>query len=396
MSKLVPALLAVLVVGGAAAAAWLALREGPQIPPEPPAPAQGTRSAVRTVSPGPAATPPRPPTPPEPGDPPVKPAKPVKAVKPWDPGPPLVEPKGEPVPGAGLHFTFPQWPEVSKFDWTRLGLELRKSQRLLRECAVRLSEGDPLEKVRSDIDVACMPLIRAVLEQTTALMIEDIDSRDVAGSICALPPIESNALAAVLDAWGRPLSEEQSKAVGKLYMEYALVWLGNRAAPGEQWSLDAFATIAAARAALQPKLEEILDASQRDALWPPETKGRMALDLFSVTQLCRGRVLMVQCEDEASVAFQITHRLLAETGLGHMDTSQLAPTTEAWLASLPPEWRRGPRDRSSRTGLLTWDELAVGVRESPRLLRALETAKPRRDPRFLRVRYIFVPVVAAR
>jgi len=388
MSKLVPALLAVLVIGGAATAAWLALREPP--PDVAPAvePAGGTRAPARVpvagVQPGPVRPAPEPPL------------KPVKPAKPWNEGPPIVEPKGEPVPGAGLRFRFPQWPAAEQVDWSRIGLVLRKSQRTLRSCALKLAEGAAYDSVRIHVEQACTPATTIAITAMRTLFVEDLEPLSLDGSIMALPVFESNAIAATLDAWGRPLSEAQAKAVEALFKAHAIVWLGNRGPHGEAWPLDGFAAIAKSRADLQPRLEEILDESQRDALWAPETKGRVWLDLFSVTQICRGRMEPVSVADADEAALEFTRRILADCSLGHIDPAKLSGVTAEWFGTLPEEWRQGLSSRFARSGLFTWDEIAPGVLETPRLLKSLEVAGPRRDPRFQRLRKVLVPVRASR
>jgi hypothetical protein len=382
MSKLVPALLAVVVVGGGAALFWFAGSDappdGPQEPPpapKEPAPQEGGGEKA---------------APPKPADPP--PAPPPAAKKKWDEGPPLAEPPAEPVPGAGLRFAFPQWPEAALVDWNQVGLFARKTQRRLRRVAIRVAEGESFEKVRGELDEAFAPVGHAAMPLVGPYLALDVDPTNPFGSVMAFPPFESNTLAATLDAWKRPLTDEQAKAVHELYRTHATAWLENRPVTPEGRTLEQVTAIAKSRAVLQAKLEEVLDETQEDALWPPEVKGRLGLDIFSPSTVLRERVIIVQAEDEAAVRLEIAQRILAESGLGHMTPDRIEKPLGEWLETMPDGWSKGPRSHFARAGLLTYEELSPWLDGLPKLLRTLETSGPRRDPRFHRVRRVPVPV----
>lgn len=383
MSKLVPALLAVVVVAGGAAALWLAGSGSDHPADEPP------------VGPAPTERPADPPPPA--GDGPVpppkeKPVRPPAAPRKWDEGPPLLEPVGQPVPGAALRFPFPQWPEAALVDWSQLGLVARKAQRQLRRAAIRIAEGESKEAVHAELIEAFLSVAHAAMPQFGPSLAQEIDPSNFAGSMLSFPPVESNTLAAVLDAWGRALTDEQVKKIQEIFRAHAAVWLENRPAPAQERTIENVLRVAKSRAAVQTGLEEILTESQRDALWPPETRGRVWLDLFSPATLLCDRVIVVQRDDEAETRLEIARRILAECALGHMPPERIEKPLAEWLDTMPDGWRTGRGNLFAKAELLTFDEVSPWLFELPRLLTSLETSGPRRDPRFHRLRKVIVPV----
>src|SRR5205823_12386063 len=91
-----------------------------------------------------------------------------------------------------------------------------------------------------------------------------------------------NAIAAALDAAGKPLSADQATSLDKLTREFSDEDARRLQAYDEKtYALKKTSDEADLRARFFDAAFKVLREDQRDALTPPATKGRLGLDLYS-------------------------------------------------------------------------------------------------------------------
>ncbi|MCE9636822.1 MAG: hypothetical protein K8T90_14050 [Planctomycetes bacterium] len=383
MSKIVPVAL-VAVLGLAGVGAWLVLRDVPAVSDDPAGgPRSGTAGRAGPVGGGATAR----------NDGPAVP-KPIAAD---EDGPPIPELTADAIPGAGQTFKFPECLALSLVDWNRIGIHCRRAQRLFRKASVRVNQGDEdplspgglISAASDQIMLACPAFVGSIAA-------EHLDMRQPLSSLVAFPPFQANALAATLACWGRPLTDDQLPEVLALYREYFAVWTKARArVVGDAWPVEVAAEVSIARAALQPKLEAILDARQRSALWPPSVKGRVGLDLFSPAFLWYRRIEMVQCPEGQSAAKTWVETVVQQLNVPPPEFESRRVIAGDWLAALPKGFRQGVKGPLARAGLPAWEDIEQAVAGLPDLVRALGEGVQLEGP-VQRSMMLFVPVVVTR
>lgn len=386
MSKLVVvAVAAVFCIAGVGA--FLALRDEPTVIDDggtaPPNAATGTSTAVAPRVPERRFTEPKPPVADE-------------------EGPPIPEMTAEPVPGTGLVFKFAECPTLSVLDWDRIGVQMRRSQRQLRKAAARLRQGDndPLGP-GGGVSDAYYQLMLSSLPFVRTVVATEIDMSSPISTLLSYPPYQANALAATLKMWQRPLREDQMTQVQAMYAQYLTEWnrVRDRVRAGPQldtWPVQAIAEISIARATLQPKLEAVLDESQRAAIWPPSLKGRVGLDVFSPAMIWQGRISLVLCPEGTSVAKTWVEMLLSELFVDPPEREARRAILTEWFEALPKQFRQGLKGPLTRAELPAWEDIEGAVFGTPELIRRLAEGITRTDLPTVRSQKLQVPIVVAR
>lgn len=340
----------VLVVGAAAAGALFVLRDTePDEPADvrgPGAPRRGTAQETPDPPPPDGATPFAPPTP----------QLPVVARD-----APIPELPPDPQPGASLRYQFgPFAAEATRVDWRRVGIRCRQSRRDLLAIAKKIHDTGDAEPHRiARFDAFLQPAREAQPIVAAGLRMKRVEMGVLPEA--AVPPnpvFEANALAATLDAWNRSLSPEQETKVGELFIAHQRAFDGLAAGEGDPWKVSDLVALTRARAELQGPLEAILGDAQRAALWPPELKGRVGLDLFSATAVWHERVVLAQVVEHVDPVEGILDALRPTLHLAGKADDDARDALRAWLPGLPASWRdRGVRTPASRAGFVSEAEL---------------------------------------
>lgn len=256
----------------------------------------------------------------------------------------------KPVAPSGPRFAFPQFGKLSEVDWKSVGENLGAMTPLCDAIMKKVKAGDdmPAEEL-GKLQQHNGPLVVAALK-----VMKELPGTGANGSFTH-PAFMANAIAATLDAAGKPLSPAQATALEKLGREYS---------DEDARRLQGYD---ASTYALQKTYEEAelrrrffeaafaaLDPEQRDALTPPATKGVLGFDLFSDGLLWATvmRPLVYKEKDLDALVTQVAGAL--NPGLKIPQEQQDAARAEIskWAHDLP-------------AALVAPDDESVGTRNPP-------------------------------
>src|SRR5262245_46728059 len=262
--------------------------------------AAGTKPATLEPAPAPVPTP----SPGAPGGPAATPGAPppttAKVILPED-----VAPDAPPPPGPPKYLIAGQEEALKAVDWNVVGKNMAQ---LVPEISKFASEWASTGKLPTH-------LLGHVQELNGGLVTAAIKAQTKMGltnpnAAFTHPAFMVNAIAATLEAAGKPLTDEQGKglaSLGGLFTERAKARAGTYDA--DTFTLAKTIDDAALRDEFFAAVADRLTPEQRDALWPAESKGRLQADLFSsgllwstVTQAFAfkgGRDALIQRGEEA-------------------------------------------------------------------------------------------------
>jgi RNA polymerase sigma-70 factor (ECF subfamily) len=185
--------------------------------------------------------------------------------------------KAGPAPAPnGPRFPFSQFGKLNDVDWKGVGEHLSAISPICAEISAAIAKGEDYTALQGKAAQHNGYLINAAVK-----ILGQVPGTGVNGSFTH-PAFQANAIAAALDAAGKPLTPEQATAFEKLARESS-----DEDARRLQGYTDA-------TYALQKVLDEadlrgrfftaafaVLTEDQRNTLTPPGTKGRIGLDLYS-------------------------------------------------------------------------------------------------------------------
>ena len=377
-------LVATLVIGAAAGAVWFALRDAETSPEDganpPDVPVKQNAPVKKSGTPKPA---PAPLGVEGPGDPPPAAPKPAPRA-PAEKEPPIPEPTAEPQPGAGARFQFAGWEKiVASIDWTQIGIACRKARVAHRDVYRRLERGADVGAVMHPTVNATYAVVNLASEMGRDVMKPEPGRmpHPPAGFPLSHPVFEANAMAATLDAWGRPLTEAQQRALQPLYDARVEEWRQNHdSSMASPWPFDGLVAIMKSRLAFQTKLETILEPRQVDALWAPETKGRARLDLFCAAVQWQDELMLVTIREGDDPEKQLAGVLRGALFIWRKVGPEFEEAVSAWYRSRPEAWRKGVVGPASRIGFVSEAEIVAGAEAAAELVRTV-AVKGWRDPK---------------
>lgn len=363
------ALLALVVVGGAAGVAYLVLSEDPK-PPVVPSGWTRERPKGRAGDPVESPPPEAPPAPTE-GDEPVPPPD-VRL-----PNVPIPGVEGDPVPGAGLRFPLaPFAAACANVDWKRVGIGCRQAQKHLAEIARSIARGGAEGTAAGATAGEAFVL---ATRDATPLLTEALPlTEDARGGgmamVLSFPAWEANAIAATLDAWKLPLTDAQADELKPAWETHAAAWSGARGAGPEGWTLEALVAVTRSRVKVQETLDRVLSAEQRAALWPQPVAGRVGLDLFSAASVWRDRIDLAFVRPDQDAVTEYSLAVGRQFQLDEADPDVLVDRVGRWFRARDEKFRQGVKGSLSRARWVTLDELLPAVLAWPELVTTLRDA----------------------
>jgi hypothetical protein len=330
--------------------------------------ASPARGAPVTRNPAPGA--PKPPPPsgtvkaPEPNQ--------VRVLGPWD-----VPTPGEPEPGPPKHSIEGHEAMLKVVDWNIVGRNLAALLPALSEFATSAAKsGEMAPDLRGRLGELNGPVLAASIKAR-----EKIGARD-ANAVFTHPAFAVNAIAATLEAAGKPLAEEQGASLAKIAKLYAD--REKARVDGEGPLVFAVArTIeeAALRDDFFAAAREVLKPEQRAILWHEGARDRLGVDPFSSGLLWSSVARPLPFKDrdvlvdnvtdllvtpfelpedrrpiarDAAVAFvngmpaaELEHKVEVLSAMGMIPTPSVRDTAKRWLTALERIVREGRLDEET-------------------------------------------------
>lgn len=263
-------------------------------------------------------------------------------------------------------FSFPDYDEaLSKVDWKSVGTTTRQMLPVLEGLRKSSMNGGKLDLAAAG---RTQQLNGALIHEASKIN-EALPGTGVNGAYTH-PSFMANAIAATLEDAGKPLTDTQSEALGKLGRDFSdrekLRAQGyDEHALGLQKVLD--------EAALKDQFFEgasaILTPEQRDLLWPAATRGLVGWDLFSSGLLLAQLIRPLVVKDRDAFAADVGKQLAAVAKAGPDRKEAVHAAAAAWAAELPEAWFE--KDTETLSGMQPIMAVAfveeLGKREVPLL-----------------------------
>jgi hypothetical protein len=210
------------------------------------------------------------------------------------------------------------------------------------------------------------------------------------------PAFMANAIAAALEAAGRPLSEAQAQAIGEAAEEFTEREARRLASYGEEaWALEKALDESALRDEFFSRAFGQLTAEQRDLLQPAATRGRLQADLFSsgLVWITRSRVLPFR--NREGLAADVERQLFGHLALPEDRRPAAHDVIVEWVNSFPAAEWEAPVDAMSLQGMAPVSVVVTAATRELALLRRLADVARLDDATVKRLRgvdHVLVPV----
>lgn len=240
----------------------------------------------------------------------------------------------EPPARAGSRFFGDEYGGALRdLDWKAIGENMSGMAGLIRELTPALRKGEaPSPELVGRAQQLNGPLVTAALK-----LPEDVPGTGPNGRF-SNPAFMANAIAAALEAAGRPLTDSQARRLEDLSREYLgldsrrrsgyddstleLVKLVEEAELKERWFHDVFA---------------MLEPAQVEALGPPEARGRVRIDVFSSSLVFVGRVGIFTFTDRDDLVEKVLGRIGSSLGFDDAKRRAARSVVDTWVGGLPAD-----------------------------------------------------------
>lgn len=275
---------------------------------------------------------------------------------------------GKPAPAPGNRILVPGHEElIGEVDWTLVGKATYEMAPLLpaffeewaRTGKVPTTSAGRVNRLNADLVNAAI----AAAQRMKLAMTE-------ANRAYTHPSMMVNAMAATLEAAGKPLTPAQVEAVRALAVEATNALLADEARYGpETWALQKLLDETATKERFFAAAFAVMTAEQRDTLTPPAAKGRLQADLFSAGLMWAAHAQAVPVTDREHLTTLMTATVADLMGWGEEKKPALREIVAPWVADLPPSVVDEPWDALSAIGMVP---LATAVEAAQRELALLD------------------------
>ncbi|MFO0933307.1 MAG: sigma-70 family RNA polymerase sigma factor [Planctomycetota bacterium] len=292
-------------------------------------------------------------------------ASPAPAPAPADAGAAMGD---KPATASGARILVPGHEElIAEVDWTLVGKATYEMAPLLpaffeewsRTGKIPTASAGRVNRLNADLVNAAL----AAAQRMKLAMTE-------ANRAYTHPSMMVNAMAATLEAAGKPLTPAQAEAVRALAVEATNALLAAETGYGpETWALQKLLDETATKERFFAAAFAALTAEQRDVLTPPAAKGRLQADLFSAGLMWAAHAQAVPVTDREHLTTLMTATVADLMGWGEEKKPALRELVAPWVAELPPSVVDEPWDALSAVGMVP---LTTAVEAAQRELALLD------------------------
>ena len=276
----------------------------------------------------------------------------------------------DPAAAAGSSpISFPEYAVLDTVDWKSVGENTRKMLPLL----AALREGS---KPGAKFDVSAFGRIQQLngaLVKEAGKIHEDLPGTGINGAFTH-PSFMVNSLVSTLEDAGKPLSDKQLEALGKVGRDFSDRDRAREAgyderATGLQKTVE--------EAVLKDQFFEaaagVMTPEQRDVIWPASTKGILGLDLFSSGIMLATVIHPLRVKDRDEYASRLESTLIERFGMPAEKREAVRAIVAPWVAELPAAWFEVEMDLMAGAGPIISKDLVieVGRRELPLMQRLM-------------------------
>ncbi|MBL9088667.1 MAG: hypothetical protein JNM10_16125, partial [Planctomycetia bacterium] len=211
------------------------------------------------------------------------------------------------------------------------------------------------------------------------------------------PSMMVNAMAATLEAAGKPMTAAQAEAVRALAVEATNALLARESGYGpETWALQKLLDETATKERFFEAAFAVLTAEQRDLLTPPVAKGRLQADLFSSGLLWAVHAQAVPVNDREHLVTVVTASVTDLMGWGEDKRAPVREIVDPWVSELPPSVLEQPWDALASVGMVPLTTVVEAAQRQLTLLDRIARGLRLDDPGMEAIRQIDRVVVPFR
>jgi len=260
---------------------------------------------------------------------------------------------------------------LREIDWGVVGTNMNSMLPLIQRLAEALAKGErPSPDAMQEIQKHNMPLVKVAVA---------LDGRLPGSGINGTfthPAFMANAIASTLEAAGKPLSEEQARALDKVGQEF-LAADARRLKGYDERSLELQKVVdeVAIKDGSFEAAFAILSADQRDTLSPPVTRGRIQTDLFSSALMWVEHIQYppMTFRDREDLVQKVTTSIVDQYSIPDAKQGEAKSLAAELVDSLPREIVEKQPDPLEKQGLVKGSDLLAVARRQVALLGKLAT-----------------------
>ncbi len=290
-----------------------------------------------------------------------KPADGAHAGAPAGPGPsnpaadgaptsaPPSAPAAKPAASHEPRFLLPGFEEGLKaVDWAAVGANMQEMAPAISRFAVEWAASGSLPAdLVGRIQQLNGPLV------TAALKVGGKFGIDNPNAAFTHPAFMLNAIAATLDAAGKPLSEEQARLLQKTAEDFTVREKARLSGYDDRtFALQKALDESALRDSFFSSAFDLLTPEQRDVLQPPATKGRLQADLFSSGLVWLTRSRLLPFSDRDGLAADMGRQVAGNLALPPGSDAAVHDALAEWAGALPREVAETPGDAMTMHGMV--------------------------------------------
>jgi hypothetical protein len=263
---------------------------------------------------------------------------------------------------------------VAEVDWKAVGKSLAEMTPLMPAFMDEWAKTQKLPaKTFGRINQANAGLVQAAITAAGHLKYDLMS----ANTAYTHPSFLVNAMAAALEAAGKPLTPAQLDAVSLVAAQSAAEETRRRAGYDESaWELQKLLDESALKQRMVDACFAQLSAEQREILAPESVRGRLQADVLSPALIWLRTAQMLPFADRDDLARKATAATLDLLGMGEDKGGVVAAAVSDTLAGFPPEVLDQPADAASMLGMLPLARVVdAATRELAMLKRLAETLR---------------------
>jgi hypothetical protein len=318
------------------------------------------------------------------------PPRPADAVAPAPPAP-----SAAPVQGATSPRIVPEGYQdlVASVDWGLVGKNLHAMAPLLAQFGEEWAKtGNLPAGLMARLNEMNGPLVTAALQAAGKLKIPVMR----ANSAFTHPVFSANAIAAVLEAGGKPLSDLQHADLARLAEQLAREDATRLSAYDDRaWALQKSIDESLLRDRFYESAFGLLTDEQRALLTPAAARGRLQTDLFSAALVWAPRMQVLPYTTPEVLATAMERQVLRHFELKDDQAGVVREVVSRWAASLPPAWASEEPDALSQLGMVPVARILEAARLEIRMLDDLVRSAGFDEAGATRIRgtdFVLVPV----
>ncbi len=278
-------------------------------------------------------------------------------------------PAGAPADGRKQRLSHPAFDEVlGKLDWNGVSEHIGAMTKVLSDLGVALSEGKSPDELPPETSESITKHNGPLVTVAVRLMQAKVPGTGANGSFTH-PAFMSNAIIAVLEGAGKPLSADQTTRIAEISTRY----VAEDAARLLRYDDSTFQIRKVEeegdlRDRFFQEARGVLTAEQLELVSPAATRDRLQFDLFSAGILMYTVTRPVPFKSAVEFAETVAKSVGGPLRLNDEQKAKVAVIAAEWAAALPAEITRRSENAFDKAGMLPTRNSLISATETRKLI----------------------------